>query len=632
MFKNLNASLLIVIVFTTTFISAQTTNKMPLEIAKAFQNGTRSNDGHPGPNYWQNYSDYTINAEVNTIDSKLLGSELINYHNNSSDTLGIIVMRLYPDFYKKGNARSWSIGEDDLTDGTLIKKVNVNGKEIDIDNNRKVFQSATNLYLTLENKLLPGDSLRLEIDWEFNIPQKRWVRMGNYGNDRLFVAYWYPQIAVYDDIDGWDRIEYLGTVEYYNDFNNFNVNITTPPGFMVWATGELNNINQLYTEKVIEKYNKAKKSNEIVNIFSVSDIKNNKVLKSNKSNSWSFIAKHVPDFTFAMSKYSNWDGTSVIADKNTGRRVFVDVVYPDSVDSFDEGAYFARESVKFMVDSLPGYPFPYSHITSFCNGRKGGGMESPMMVNEGDPSDREQAIGLIFHEISHSYFPFYMGTNERKYAWMDEGWATWLTYGILDQMEPDNKYFERMVQSFQNLSGKEKEVPLMYPSYQITDYSAYRVHAYNRSAMAYAFLRNALGDSLFKEALHAYMDRWNGLHPIPYDFFNTFENISQQDLDWYFQPWFFDHSYADLGIKKVTLDNKIVVTNNGGLPLPVVVTCHYTDGTIGKYVENASVWRTGENAIIIQADTEKVIQKVVIGTKEIPDVIIENNEIITINE
>lgn len=632
MVKILNASLIIVFVFTTSFIKAQTTNKMPLEIAKAFQNGTRSNDGNPGPNYWQNYSDYTISAEVNTIDSKLLGSELINYHNNSPDSLGIIVMRLYPDFYKKGNARSWSIGKDDLTDGVLIKKVAIKGKEIDIDDNKRAFRSTTNLYLILENKLIPGDSLQLEVDWEFNIPKKRWVRMGNYGNDRLFIAYWYPQIAVYDDIDGWDRIEYLGTVEYYNDFNNFNVKITTPPGFMVWATGELDNINQLYTQKVIEKYNKAKKSDEIVNIFSVSDTKNNKVLRSNESNRWNFIANHVPDFTFAVSKFSNWDGTSIVANKKTGRRVFIDVVYPDSVDSFDEGAKFSRESVKFLVDSLPGYPFPYSHITSFCNGRKGGGMESPMMVNEGDPSDRGQAIGLIFHEISHSYFPFYMGTNERKYAWMDEGWASWLTYGILDQMEPENNYFERISNSFQNISGKEKEVPLMYPSYQITDYNAYRVHAYNSSAMAYAFLRNAIGDSLFKEALHAYMDRWNGLHPIPYDFFNTFENISQQDLDWYFQPWFFDHSYADLGIKKVTLDNKIVIINNGGLPLPVEVTCYFTDGTKSKYIENASVWRRGDNAIIIQANSEKVIQKVILGNKEIPDVISENNEIITSTE
>ncbi|MAE08595.1 MAG: hypothetical protein CL661_07535 [Bacteroidetes bacterium] len=628
MIKIFRSTALLSLLMAALFPQAQTTSKMPLEIARAFQNGTRSNDGNPGPNYWQNSSNYTIKAELLTEDSKLVGSESIIYYNNSPDTLNRIVMRLYPDFYKKGNTRSWSIGEDDLTDGTLINKLNINGKAIDINNRRKVRRSSTNMFISLEDKLVPGDSLQLDCNWEFNIPRKRWVRMGNYGNDRFFIAYWYPQIAVYDDIDGWDRIEYTGMVEYYNDFNNYDVTISTPPGFTVWATGELENINELYSKKVIDNYNKAKKTEEVVNIFSISDLKNNKVLKNSTSNKWHFIANNVPDFSFGVTKYSNWDGTSSIADPNTGRRVFIDAVYPDSVDSFDEAARFARESVKFMVDSLPGYPFPYSHITSFCNGRKGGGMESPMMVNEGDPSNRSRAIGLIFHEITHSYFPFFMGINERKYAWMDEGWASWLTYGILDQMDPDYNYFERISNSFSRLSGNEKEIPLMYPSYQIGDYNAYRVHAYNRSAMAYAFLRNALGDSLFKVALRSFIYRWNGKHPIPYDFFNTFENVSGQDLDWYIQPWFFERTYADLGIKKVTLDNKIVIENKGGLPLPVFIECHYTDSTITSFSYNTGIWRRGDHAIVIQADTEKKIQRIVLGNKDIPDVIVENNEIV----
>lgn len=632
MTKILKSTTLLSLLITTLFLQAQTTSKMPLEIAKTYQKGTRSNDGLPGPNYWQNFSNYVINAELLTDDSKLIGTESITYYNNSPDTLAKIVLRLYPDFYKKGNVRSWSIGEDDLTDGTLIKELNINGNIVDVNNRKNVYRSATNLYIYLEDILAPNDSIQIEMDWEFNIPRKRWVRMGNYGNGRFFIAYWYPQIAVYDDIDGWDQIEYTGMVEYYNDFNNYDVTITTPPGFMVWATGELENINELYKKPVIDNYNKAKETEDIVNIFSITDIKNNKVLKNSNSNQWHFIANNVPDFTFSVSKYSNWDGTSSIADPKTDRRVFIDAVYPDSVDSFDEGAKFAQESIKFLVDSLPGYPFPYSHITSFCNGRKRGGMESPMMVNEGDPANRSQAIGLIFHEITHSYFPFFMGINERKYAWMDEGWASWLTYGIIDQLDPDYHYFERISNSFSELSGKEKEVPLMYPSYQIGDYNAYRVHAYNRSAMAFAFLRNALGDSLFKISLHSFMHRWNGKHPLPYDFFNTFENVSGQDLDWYIQPWFFNNDYADLGIKKVTLNNKIVIENKGGLPLPVVVKCFYTDGSVTEFNYNCGIWRNNDIAFIIQADQEKKLEKVILGNNIIPDVINENNELIIMTE
>ena len=609
-------------------LSSQTSVKMPLEIAKAYQEGTRSNDGLPGPNYWQNHADYTILAELKTEESKLIGSESVNYHNSSPDTLKLIVIRLYPDFYKKGNARSWTIGDNDLTDGTLISKLIVNESVFDINDSKVVSRSATNMFVQLDDYILPGDSALVEIDWEFSIPEKRWARFGNYGNDRFFIAYWYPQIAVYDDIDGWDRVEYFGTVEYYNDFNNFDVSIVTPEGFSVWATGDLQRMDELFTKDVVAKYNNAIKSDKVINIFNVDDCKNNKVLKNKGFNTWNFTATKVPDFTFGASKYSNWDGVSTIADHKTGRRVMVDAVYPDSVDTFDEAAYYAVEGVKFMVDSLPGYPFPYSHITSFCNGRKSGGMESPMMVNEGDPAESANAIGLIFHEILHTYFPFYMGTNERKYSWMDEGWAAWLPYGILNQLEPDFNYFERISGSFMNLSGKEKEVPLMFLSYHIGDYQSYRVHSYNRSAMAYAYLRNALGDKLFKEALHTFMDRWNGKHPIPYDFFNTFENVTGQDLDWYFQPWFFNRAYADLGIKKVTLDNKIVIENNGGLPLPIIANCSFTDGTSEIIENNASIWRYGDNAIIIQADTTKSLKEVKLGNNEIPDVVKENNLII----
>ncbi len=624
---------ILLLTFCSIFISSinlvgQTTVKMPLEIAKAYQNGTRSNDGLPGPNYWQNCSDYTIKAELKTFESILTGSESINYHNNSPDTLKNIVIRLYPDFYKKGNARSWTIGNNDLTDGTKINKLVIGETNFDLESSNNIYRSATNMFIKLDNYIVPGDSTIVKIDWEFSIPKKAWARFGNYGNDRFFIAYWYPQIAVYDDIDGWDKVEYYGTVEYYNDLNNFDVSITIPAGFTIWATGELQNLQKLYTKRVVENYNKALISSDIINIFSTDDCKNNRILKNSKSNTWHFKAGEVPDFTFGASKISNWDATSVIADKSTGRRVLVDAVYPDSVDTFDEGAYYAALSVKFMVDSLPGYPFPYSHITSFCNGRKSGGMESPMMVNEGDPKESGYAIGLFFHEILHSYFPFYMGINERKYAWMDEGWAAWLPYGIMDELKPDFNYSERITNSFANLSGKEKEVPLMYLSYQISDYPSYRVHSYNRSAMAYKFLRDALGDSTFSLALHTYMDRWNGKHPIPYDFFNTIENVTYQDLDWFIQPWFFDRAYADLGIKKVTLDNKIIIENKGGLPLPIEINCVFKDGSKSTYYKNTSIWQNGDNAIIIQADNTRKLKEVTLGSKEIPDVISDNNQII----
>ena len=605
----------------------QTSTKMSLENAIAFQNGTRSNDGKPGPNYWQNHADYKIDVELLIDKSMLSATETVIYHNNSPDTLNKLVLRLYPDIYKKGNARSWPVAPDDLNDGTIIKELAINGNNININDSRDVRRSATNLFINLEELLLPSDSLKVDMCWELFIPKTQTIRMGNYGNNRLFIAYWYPQIAVYDDIDGWDILEYFGTVEFYNDFNNYEVNITSPPGFTIWATGDLMNMNDIYTEKVIKNHKKASTSSGIINIFTVEDCRDNRVLKNTGKNIWSFVANDVPDFSFATSLESNWDAASTIADKKTNRRVLVDAVYPDSSNTFDKAVYYGLISVNFMVDSLPGYPFPYSHITSFCNGENGGGMESPMMVNEGDPSDDGSAMSLIFHEILHTYFPFYMGINERKYAWMDEGWASWLSYGIADNLAPDYNYFSRVSSSFENMSGKEKEVPLMFLSYQIKDYQSYRSHSYTKPALAYAYLRNAIGDSIFKSALYSFIDRWHNKHPGPYDFFNTFENISGQYLDWFFIPWFFSRAYADIGIKKVTFDNKVVVENNGGLPLPIYLSCTYLDDTQETFYRNASVWKNGDRGIIFQLNKNKKPIRITVGNDIVPDVIKENNEI-----
>ena len=625
-------SLLFLAFFSSTLLLGQSVlmNNLPLEMKQAYQNGTRTLSGVPGAEYWQNHASYEIKAQAVLSEHLIKGEETVIYFNNSPDTLKRLVIRLYPNIYKKGNPREWPIGTEAPNDGMVMKYLIINGDTIDLNNRDQARMFSTNLNVVLPEPLVPGDSLTMGAQWQFEVSD-RTLRMGDYGDNKYFIAYWYPQIAVYDDIDGWDEVEYLGAVEFYNDFNDYDVHIAAPPGYVVWATGKLVNEREMFTDYVLDNLTTARSSDDITRIFSVKDFKKSrKIIRHDginafHTNDWHFKAEQVPDFTFAVRRDVNWDGTSLLVDKNTEKRVFVDVVYGDSARTFQEAAKWARASVEYMSYDWPGYPFPYEHITTVSNGNMGGGMESPMMANNGDPKDTVNSALTIFHEISHNYFPFFMGTNERKYAWMDEGWAAYLSAIFGEKYFPDNAYREWGISSFEQINGKEREVTLMTLSFNILDYNSYRIHAYVRPALAYGYLREALGDSVYKTALHAYMDRWNGKHPSPYDFFNTFNDVTNSDLSWFFIPWFFEKATADLGIKKVTNDNKIVIQNFGGLPLPVMVTCEFADGTKEVIEKTPEVWSSGENAVIIQVNKDKMIRKVTLGSDIVPDINERNN-------
>jgi hypothetical protein len=604
---------------------AQSNRLIPIEVQKAYAAGTRSKDGNPGPNYWENHAHYQINAELLAAESSLKGTEKVTYFNNSPDTLYMLVIRLYQDFYTKGAARAWNIGSADLTNGVQINYIKVNGEPVKMPAGQYGYLFGTNRYIQLPHALAPGDSLILTTGWKFHIPETTRNRMGNYGKGRFFIAYWYPQISVYDDISGWDKVEFNGITEFYNDFNDYNIHITTPPGYAVWATGHLDNADEVYAKPVLKRLEKVKKSDKIIAVVNQKDWNRHKVLKNKGATTWHFTARYVTDFSFAATLRYNWDASSVLVDSATGRRVRVDAIYPDSSNTFQRAAFYARKSVEFMSYEWPGYAYPFEHMTSFSNGTRNGGMETPMMANDGDPTDTISTANLVFHEISHSYFPFFMGTNERKYAWMDEGWASYFTGVFSEKRAPKYPYFQRTAQRFSRTGGRQMEVPLMLPSNLICNFSSYRIQAYTRPSLAYKFLRNALGDTAFKKALHVYMDRWHGKHPIPFDFFNCFMNATGQNLMWFFKPWFFGPGYADQAVKEVTADNKIVIENVGGLPMPVHVVCQYADGSKDTFSESTAVWNKGQNTISIQADKDKTIKKVVLGAPDVPDVDLSNN-------
>ncbi|MBE0650285.1 MAG: M1 family metallopeptidase [Bacteroidales bacterium] len=608
-----------------TSLFGQNRQLIPIEVQNAFKNETRSMNGQPGPKYWENHANYQIKATLLANQSSLKGSENVTYFNNSPDTLKTLVIRLYQNIYKKGGIRASGISPKDVTNGVKIFSLKINGEDVKMPSERMSYYFGTNNIIKLPKPLVPGDSLTMLVSWEFHIPDISHNRMGEFGKGRFLVAYWYPQIAVYDDISGWDMVNFNGITEFYNDFNNYDVTINTPAGYAVWATGHLNNPKEVYAKPLLKRLKEVSKSDKIISVINQQDWKENKVLRTNRANQWKYTAHYVTDFSFAATLKYNWDASSVLVDTATGRRVRVDAIYPDSSRSFKNAALYARESIEFLSYQMPGYPYPFEHMTSFDNGTMGGGMETPMMANDGDPADSVTAAEVIFHEISHSYFPFFMGTNERKYAWMDEGWATFFTGAFLNQYFPENHYAQRYAGVFSRTSGRQMELPMMIPSNSFDNWPNYSIQAYVRPYLAYKYLEDAMGVRAFKHAMLSYIKTWNGKHPIPFDFFNVFQHDYGKNLMWLIKPWFFGPGYADQGLGKVTQSNQIVVVNVGGLPMPVALKVEYTDGSVENILKPVSIWEDNIQRVIVQADKNKKIKEVILGNSKIPDVDESNN-------
>ena len=314
----------------------------------------------------------------------------------------------------------------------------------------------------------------------------------------------------------------------------------------------------------------------------------------------------------------------MVVDEDSERRVIVDAAYRKNSEDFYEVAEIGRESIKFLSSDLPGYPFPYPKMTVY-NGS--GGMEYPMMINDGTTTNRARTIGLTSHEIAHTYFPFYMGTNEKKYAWMDEGWAVMLNFDFQNQMTDGINQVSRELKTYALVAGREIDLPMMIPSIYLHGRS-YRNAAYSRPAIAYHILRDLMGDELFKKALHLYIERWNGKHPLPYDFFYTFDQVHGESLSWFWLPWFFDRGHADLAISEIIQNeeqSEIIVKKIGLLPVPITIKIVYADESEETISHSTSVWKSGKSEYRITIENEKEIIRIELGNNFTPDINKDNN-------
>ncbi|MCF6365304.1 MAG: M1 family metallopeptidase [Bacteroidales bacterium] len=619
--KNLTFIILISISINT---FAQKTSElyMPKEIKRAYENGTRSYTGEAGENYFVNKIDYSIKAEFNPKTRLLNGKETITYTNNSSDSLEYFYFNIYQDIYKKGNMRDWDIGTADLTDGVQITKIVYQGQEIDI-NSKNIRNNSSILRIKLPVKLAPGKKADIKINWNLLFPGTVTIRMGTYNKDNFFIAYWFPKVAVYDDIEGWNTHGHSGSQEFYNDFGNYDIEIKVPGDYQIWATGILQNTKDLYTDKYIKRIEKSKTTEGVIHIITENDRKKANILKKSKFHTWKFKSEQTPDFAFAVSRTYLWDATST---QSGNKRISVNAVYkPDSKD-FHEVAEISKNSINFFTEEIPGVPYPYPQFTAF-NG--GGGMEFPGMINDGDARNRNGTLYVTAHEIGHSYFPFYTGLNEQKYAWMDEGLITFFPQFILKKYTNDNDFifFKRNIKSYNRYAGTFNDVPLMIPSDNVGRY-AYRFQAYARSSVAFFLLYKYLGKEKFTKGLKLFTERWNGKHPVPYDFFFTFNEVAEENLAWFWKPWFFEIGYADLKIKEIlnTENNEtiIIIENKTGFPVPVDLTAEYKNGETKHIKYNMKVWTKGEKTYKVNVP-KKGLKKLILNTETIPDAYPDDN-------
>jgi hypothetical protein len=576
----------------------------------AYQKGTRTYNGTPGAIYWQNKGIYDIQLTAAPPERNVKGSEQITYINNSPDTLKNLVIKLIQNIHKPGASRNGDAQADYLTAGVQIDACTVNGKSVTFKENN--FHLTWNA-LRLSSPLLPKDSVKLSFDWHF-LASKESGREGMLDSTSFFLAYFYPRVAVYDDYNGWDRATFTDMQEFYNDFNDYRLTVNLPKNYIAWATGVLQNPQEVLNKTYADRLESSMTSNEIIHIATDEELQAKNVTQQKDWNNWVFTSTHIPDVALCISDHYVWDASSVVVDDATKRRASVQAAFKEKAKDFHYMVGFAQHALDWFSHNWPGVPYPYPTMT-VCQGFAD--MEYPMMVNDNTSGDTTFTRFVAEHEIAHTYFPFYMGINEHRYPFMDEGWATTLelligrTESGIDKAE--NLYKQFRVAGWINDKEASEDLPIITPATAMSATGGYGNNTYGKPSLGYLAMIDYLGEDQFKKCLHAYMDRWNGKHPIPWDFFYTFNDVSGQDLNWFWSNWFFSNNYIDYAIKNVEKSKKgfsVTIKNIGGYPAPFNLEITYDDKTTEMMHQSPALWKTQLQEAKIQIITNKKVTAV----------------------
>lgn len=581
---------------------------MPRDIQRAYENGTRAMDGKPGKNYWENHGHYNIEITALPPDRTIKGHEWITYYNNSPDTLRRLNMKLILNIHRPGAARYSTTSEDYLTPGVQIDSFLINGQKKEWNNQTN---ASTNQMVGLFEPLMPHDSVKLDITWHYEISLKS-GREGMIDSTTYYLAYFYPRVSVYDDYNGWDTLPFIDAQEFYNDFNNYTLSVTVPKNYLVWATGTLQNPDQVLQPEYAKRLKESFTSDSTIHIATPEDLGKKDVTAQNATNTWVWKADNITDMAVGISDHYDWDAASVLVDDATGRRASMQAAFADKSADFHHSVQFGRYALGWLSHNWPGVPYPFPKMTAFQGFAD---MEYPMMVNDSHTGSLRFAELVQDHEIAHTYFPFYMGINESRYAFMDEGWAT--TFELLigtsevGKEKADAFYKQFRVNRWIHDPSTAEDLPVITPSSELR--GGYGNNSYGKPSLSYLALKDMLGDALFKKALHTYMDNWHGKHPIPWDYFNSMSSGSARNLNWFFNNWFFTNNYIDLDLQaaaKIRGGYKLSIKNIGGFAVPFDVVITYKNGKTDTVHQTPIVWEHNQKMITVPVKTSAAVQSI----------------------
>ena len=558
----------------------------------AYAMGTRDSSGAPGRRYFQQKVDYKIDASLNPATNEIRGRETITLHNTTPDTLKTVVMRLYQNYFSPRVERNDYI--TDITDGVTIENLTINGATISLANNKQYALRERIATITPRSPILPGATATIETAWHFVMPNVdttvRGQRMGRYGNYLYQVAQWYPQIAMYDDLRGWDTDQYLGNAEFNNQFGSFDVRITAPGGWLLGATGELMNPEQVYSRRTRDRLRLAMEQDSTVIVVDANE-RGEAATAPGATLTWHFTAPLVNDFAFAVSRDYALDAThATIPGKG---KIPVYVLYlPQHVNyRKNNTAQYGRKALEEHSRFL--FPYEFSQGT-IADGPETG-MEYPMIIFNGS------SLGVTVHEFGHQWFPMMVGSNETRYGFMDESFNEYIDAVAVARINNEKVNWQNRSSGYRRIAGTEIEAPMMW----ISDYAGAGtgVQVYSKAEIALNALGGIVGDSAVGRAFAEYAKGWKYKHPSPYDFFFSMNKSLGKNLDWFWYEWFFTTYTTDQAIESVVISTKgdgvtVTIRDKGDMAMPIILNFEMTDGQSTLLKVPGEVWFSGKRTYV----------------------------------